>query len=268
MNDRKQGFFSSIASFFKSARQRKEHDIGEVTAAHFSGSVEGIDSAFEMHREGLLRRFGELRAAVAGMEAVLEEKRLRLDGLNRDEDTLLRQRDGAVTLAQQARLDGDDTAYERHAEAFERFELQIEEIEGLQAGVEGEIREASATLESSLQRVQDMRRELDDLSRRRTEAIADFVSNQQLLELDQTLHGVESSLEDGPLASVLQANRELSARARLAVELSGSREHPDLAAYEEAGRSAVSRKRLADLIEERPDAGVQDPGSQDPRPQI
>lgn len=259
MSRRKQGLFGAIAGWFGSARRRKEQDIGEVTAEHFSGSVEGIDSAFELHREGLLRRFGELRAAVAGMEAVLEEKRLRLDQLNRDEEVLLRQRDGAVNLAEQARLQGDEQAYERHARAFERFELQIAEIENGQAGVEAEIREASATLEASRPRVGSMRRELDELSRRRTEAIADFVSNQQLLELDQTLDGVEASLDHGPMASVLQANRELSARARLAAELSGSGEHPDVAAYEEAGRSAVSRQRLADLIEKRSEAGAEDP---------
>jgi hypothetical protein len=62
------------------------------------------------------------------------------------------------------------------------------------------------------------------------------------------------------LASVLQANQELSARARLAVELNSSRDDaPDLAAYEEAGRSAVSRQRLADLIDERSRASPEDP---------
>ena len=256
----KEGFFSSISRLFESFRKRKEHDIGNVTTEHFTGSVEGIDSAFELHREDLLRQFGELRGAVAGMEAVLEEKRSRLESLNREEETLLRQRDGAVTLAEQARAAGDTSAYARHEEAFERFETKIERIELNQARVEAEIGGASATLTSSMERVQAMREALEDLSRRRTETLTDFVSNRQLLELDESLHNMESSLDRGPLASVLQANRELSARARLSAELS----QPNASAeqdYEEAGRAAISRGRLEALLDQRSN-------NPDPRPEI
>lgn len=258
----KSGFFGVLGRLFSGWGKRQERSIGEAANAHFSGSVEGIDQAFDLHREGLMTRFGDLRGVVASLEALLEENRLRLEEMNSAEETLLRQRDGAVRLAESARADGDEEAYGNHAAAFERFEARVEDLERSQAQVAEEIARTSGSLEGAMERLQALRTEIDELSRRRSQALTDFVSSQQLLELDDRLHGLESSLDQGPLSAVLEANRALTARARLAEELSAPT--TSSASYEEAGRAAEARGRLESLIQQRKNLSE----TEDPRPQI
>jgi len=260
---KKSTFFGAIGRLFSSLSKRKERSIGDAATARFTGSVDGIDQAFLLHREDLMARFGDLRGVVAGLEALLEEKRLRLEELNGEEETLLRQRDGAVRLAEKAQGEGDASAYERHAAAFERFDARIENLERTQAQVAEEMTQTASSLERSTERLRALRQEIDEVSRQRSQALSDFVSNQQLLDLDNRLGGLESSLDRGPLAAVLEANRELTARARLAEELSAPATSSS-ASYEEAGRAAESRGRLASLIQQRKNSSE----NEDPRPEI
>jgi chromosome segregation ATPase len=257
------GLFGTIRRLFTGFGKSKERSIGAAASAQFTDSVDGIDQAFELHRETLMTRFGELRGVVSSLEALLEERRLRLEDMNGQEETLLRQRDGAVHLAETAQAKGDTTAYQGHAAAFERFEARVEDLERSQARVAEEIAQTSGSLERSMDRLRSLREEIDALSRQRSQALTDFVSNQQLLELDDRLHGLESSLDQGPLSAVLEANRQLTARARLAEELNAPTTTPS-ASYEEAGRAAESRGRLERLIQQRKTSST----TEDPRPEI
>lgn len=256
------GIFGALGRLFTGLGKRKERSIAEAATARFTDSVGGIDQAFELHREELMTRFNDLRGVVAGLEALLEEKRLRLEALNGEEETLLQQRDGAVRLAEQAQGAGDAAAYEGHAAAFERFEVRIEDVERAQALAAEEIAETRGSLEQALERLRALQGEIDELSRQRSEALTEFVSNRQMLELDDRLHGLEQSLDRGPLSAVLEANRELSARARLSKELSSPT--TPTASYEEAGRKAQTRGRLESLIQQRKNTSE----TEDSRPEI
>ena len=80
--------------------------------------------------------------------------------------------------------------------------------------------------------------EIQNLPSQKAQAIGDFVSNQKVIELNRRLQGLQASLDHGPLDAVLQANRELAAKARVSERLSGTDVRAQDAEYADAGRSS------------------------------
>jgi len=80
--------------------------------------------------------------------------------------------------------------------------------------------------------------EIQHLPVQKAQAMADFVSNQKVIELNRCLQGLQASSDRGPLDAVLQANRALAAKARVSERLSGTDVRAQDAEYTDAERSS------------------------------
>lgn len=247
----KAGIIRAIFRYFRFWNWRKARYIMAAADDQFTGSVDGIDAAFDMHRDTLVERFQGLRNAIAEVEAVLEEKRARLEKLNEEEDELIRKREGALTLAEQAQANGNTEEYERHAAAFERFHVRIEEIERIQERLNVEVKETSDTMSRYMMQLQEMQVEIERLPQQKAEAIADFVSAKQIIELNDRLQGLETSIDRGPISAVLDANRRLTAKARITEKLAGADVQVQDKAYEQAGRVSTARSKMEEMMAAR-----------------
>jgi len=240
----------------------------------FTGSVDGISAAFDIHQDKLVSQYQKMRDAIAHVESVMEDKRSRLEDLNREEDDLISKREGALLLAEQAQAKGDTIEYDKHAQAFERFQVRIDEIEERQKRLEVEVGETSATMDRYMLQLQDMQGEIQKLPVQKAEAISDFVSAKQIVELNDRLQGLETSIDRGPISAVLKANRELTAKARISEKLAGSDIKVQDKAYEKAGRESTARSKLDQMLaarkaeKEGTQAEPQEKTKQDDRPQI
>jgi chromosome segregation ATPase len=250
MADAPVGIVRAIFRFFQFWNWRKARGIIDAADRQFTGSVDGITAAFDIHQDQLVKQFQSLRNAVAQVEGILEDKRQRLAKLNDEEHDLLRKREGALALAEQAK--GKDPAeYDKHAAAFERFQTRIEEIETLQHRLDAEVGDTSKTMSKHMLQLQEMQSELSRLSQQKAEAIADFVSARQIVELNDRLQGLESSLDRGPIAAVLEANRQLTARARISEKLAGVDVKVQEREYAQAGREATAHSKLEEMLAAR-----------------
>jgi chromosome segregation ATPase len=244
------GIVWAIFRFFRFWNWRKARGIIDAADRQFTGSVDGINAAFDIHQDQLVSQYRGLRDAVAEVEAVLEEKRQRLSALNAEEDDLLRKREGALSLADQA--EGKSPAeYEKHAAAFERFQARIDEIEGLQKRLEAEVNETSTTMNRHMLQLQELQAEIQRLPQKKAEAIADFVSAKQIVELNDRLRGLESSIDRGPIAAVLESNRQLTAQARVTEKLAGVDVRVQEKEYDRVGRDATARSKMNDMLAAR-----------------
>ena len=244
------GIVRAIFRFFRFWNWRKARGIIDAADRQFTGSVDGITAAFDIQQDQLVKQFRSLRDAIAQVEGVLEDKRQRLDKLNAEEHDLLRKREGALALAEQAK--GKDPAeYEKHAAAFERFQTRIDEIEGLQHRLDTEVNDASKTMNKYMLQLQEMQSEISRLPQQKAEAIADFVSARQIIELNDRLQGMESSIDRGPIAAVLDANRQLTAKARISEKLAGADVKVQEREYAQAGRQATAHTKLDDMLAAR-----------------
>ncbi len=275
MAEQKVGILTAFFRYLRFWNWRKARYIVKAADEQFTGSVDGIDAAFEMHRDTLVERFSGLRDAIAQVEAVLEEKRARLEKLNEEETELLQKREGALTLAEQAKAANDQGEYDKHAAAFERFQVRVEEIEQTQERLGIEIADASGTMDRHMMQLSEMQAEIEKLPTQKAEAMADFVSAKQIIELNDRLQGLETSIDRGPISAVLDANRKLTAKARITEKLAGADVRVQDKAYERAGRVSTAHSKMDEMLAARAaekapkeEAPVEEEKKVDTRPEI
>lgn len=251
MAEEKIGIFRAILRYFRMWNWKKARGIIKAADEQFTGSVDGISAAFDIQKDTMVQRYQGLRDAVAQVEAVLEDKRQRLEELNEEEEELLGKREGALALAEEAQEAGDTQAFEKHSHAFERFQERIDEIEAIQARLHEEVQADSARMEKYLLQLSDFQAEIENLPRQKAEAIADFVTSKQILELNDRLQGLETSIDKGPISAVMEANKKLTAKARISEKLAGTDVRMQDKEYERVGRQSTAKSKMEEMLAAR-----------------
>jgi hypothetical protein len=232
-------------------RLRKALGLVRAADRQFTGSVQGISDAFDLHQNKLVKQYNGLRDAIAQVESVMEQDRTRLAELNKREEQVLAMRDGALAKYEEAQRTGDQAAMARHQDAFERFDGDIQGIETEQAALEKRVKETTASMEDYLRQLTKLQNEIKALPREKAQAIADHVSAQKIVELNDRLAGLKSSVERGPIDAVLQHNRELTAKARITQKLAGTDVERQNEEYAAAGRTTTARERMQQMLAAR-----------------
>jgi len=251
MAEEKIGILRAIFRYFRFWNWKKARGIIKAADEQFTGSVDGISAAFEIQRDKMVSQYTGLRDAISEVEAVLEDKRARLEELNKEEEELLGKREGALAKAEEAQEAGDTAAYEKHAHAFERFQARVDEIEQLQARLNQEVQDSSGIMQKYMLQLQDFQAEIEKMPQEKAEAIADFVSSQKIIELNDRLQGLETSMDRGPISAVLEANKKLTAKARISEKLSKADVRLQDKEYERAGRESTARSKMDQMLAAR-----------------
>jgi chromosome segregation ATPase len=251
MAEEKIGIFRAFLRYLRFWNWKKARGIIKAADEQFTGSVDGISAAFDIQKDKMVTQFHGLRDAIAEVENVLEDKRSRLEALNKEEENLLRKREGALARAEDAQEANDTKAYEKHAKAFERFQVRIDEIEATQARLQQEVAEASVTMEKYMLQLQDFQAEIEKMPQQKAEAIADYVSSKKIIELNDRLQGLETSLDKGPISAVLDVNKKLTAKARISEKLAKADVRLQDKEYENAGRESTAKSKMDQMLAAR-----------------
>jgi phage shock protein A len=251
MSEEKIGILSAIFRYFRFWNWKKARGIIQAADEQFTGSVDGISAAFEIQRDKMVKQFTGLRDAISEVESVLEEKRNRLQDLNTEEEGLIKKREGALAMAEKAKEQGDTATYEQHALAFERFQVRIDEIEEMQARLETEVNETGLTMDKYMLQLQDFQAQIEKMPQQKAEAIADYVSAKQIVELNDRLQGLETSMDRGPISAVMEANKRLTAKAKISEKLAKADVRLQDKQYEQAGRQSTSRVTMDSMLAAR-----------------
>lgn len=251
MAEERIGIFRAILRYFRFWNWKKARGIIKAADEQFTGSVDGISAAFDIQKDKMVTQFHGLRDAIAEVEAILEDKRSRLEELNEEEEGLLRKREGALAKAEEAKEANDMKAYEQHAHAFERFQVRIDEIEQTQARLQQEVADTSQTMDKYMLQLQDFQAEIEKMPQQKAEAIADFVSSKKVIELNDRLQGLETSIDRGPISAVLEANKKLTAKARISEKLAKADVKLQDKEYEKAGRESTARSKMEQMLAAR-----------------
>jgi len=219
MADESIGMFRAMWRFATFYGLRKR--LGLVRAADrlFTGSTSGISDAFDLHRDQLVRRYKDLLDAVSQLEMVLESKRVELEKLAAEQKDLVAKRDGALARYEQATAD-DEKA--KHKAAFDRFHGRLKEIETRTKQLTDDLAAQQGRMGGFERQLTALQSEIQNLPADKAQAIADFVSNQKVIELNERLQGMQESMDRGPIDAVLAANRELAAKARVSDRIAGA----------------------------------------------
>lgn len=232
------GFFQALWRLITFYGLRKQLGLVRAADRMFTGSTDGIADAFDLHRDQLVRRYNELFEAFGQLETVLEERRIERDKLDKEYQDLVVKRDGALTMYEQAEQAGGGAEQQRHKAAFERFQGRLKQIEARQQELTADVKVQEERMHGFEHQLTSLQGEIQQLPAQKAQAVVDFVSNQKIIELNKRLQGLQESLDRGPLDAVLQANRELSAKARVSERLAGTDVHRQDGEYASAGHAA------------------------------
>lgn len=240
------GFFRALIRFITFYKWRQALGLVRAADRQFTGSVDGISDAFDLHHDQLVRQFNGLRDAVSQVETVLEDKKEQLKTLNEKESLLLKRREGALAAAE-----SDPANTEKHKVAFNRYQTEINEIEGRQARLEIEVAETSQSMKKHMLQLTEWSAKVKNLPEEKANAIADFVSAKQIMDLNNRLLGLQTSLDRGPIDAVLKANRELTAKARITEKIAGTDSILQDKEYEQTGGQALSNTTFDQMLSAR-----------------
>jgi chromosome segregation ATPase len=251
MEEEKIGIFRAILRYFRFWNWKKARGIIKAADEQFTGSVDGISAAFDIQKDKMVSQFQGLRDAIAEVEAIMEDKRARLEALNIEEEELLEKREGALARAEEAQAANDTAAFEKHSAAFERFQVRIDEIDQTQERLNKDIQDTSQTMDRYMLQLQEFQVEIEKMPVQKAEAIADFVSARQIIELNDRLQGLETSLDKGPISAVMEANKKLTAKARISEKLSKVDVRLQDKEYARAGRVSTAKSKMEEMLAAR-----------------
>jgi len=273
MAEEKIGFFAALWRFFSFWKLRKALGLVRAADRQFTGSAEGIRDAFDIHQDTLVTQYQELHDAISEVEMTVEQDRRRLGELNEREQELLNMRDGALAKFEDAEAAGDQETSSRHQEAFERFDGEVQEIEGQQQALEARVKETEGTMDGYLRQLTKLQAEIKRLPQQKAHAIADFVSSNKIIELNARLEGLKTSMERGPIDAVLEQNKKLTAKARISQKLAGTDVERQDDEYRDAGRTSTARERMEQMLaarkaEREAKTGAKPDATKETRPEI
>lgn len=247
-NEEDIGVISQVLRFLTFYKWRKSLAIKRAADNQFTGSAQGVRDAFDLEARKLQRDYETLMGAVSEVEGILISREDELKRLNENETELLQMREGALAKFESETNEGEKS---KHQAAFERFDSEIAKIDERQAILDGQIAETRKAMQVhmlNLTRLQDARLKLPE---EKASAVADFVSSEQIIKLNERLQGLTNSLDSGPLEAVRKATRDMAAKARISSKLAGTDVAVQDEGYKLAGRGAGAKDRMSAMLAER-----------------
>ncbi len=204
----------------------------------------GIKATFSQTRENWIRQFAEVREAVAQLMMVLEQKRQQLEKLDKDEEDAKLKMRGAVKQFKKT----NDPKYQA---AFNELFTRQQQYDAEREKLNGEIRELQGKVGQYKEKLADMQKRIGDLKKQEAAAIADIVSSQQIISLNDRLNNISTQLDDRNLQAIQERRESLKAQAKLSEDLVVTSEQVDLEdELREAGMQSEAAEVFAAMLSE------------------
>ena len=214
------GIFKSIYRYIVTLGGLIGGDIDSQTDDMLS-TPSGIKTTYSQTRERWGEQYSEVRAAVAQLMTVLEQKNTAVKQLQAEAKDVKTKMDGAVLKFQETKdpkyQDAFNALFQRDKQLAAEQEALSTEIQGLHGKVDGYKR-----------KLQEMDKRIKDLKKQESAAIADIVSSQQVIALNDRLNNLSADLDDRNLAAIEERRSNLVAQAKLSGELNQTLEEPNL----------------------------------------
>lgn len=186
-------------------------------------SPSGIKATYQQTREQWTKQYAEIRAAVAQLMAVLEQKKKLVDSLSQEAGDVKTKLKGAVDQYKKT----SDVKYQK---AFGDLFQRDKQIAAQQERLNDEINDLHSKVEDYKAKLNDMQSRIHDLKKQEAEAIADIVSSRQVIKLNDRLNNLSSELDDRNLQAIQDRREGLKAEAKLSGELAQVEAEPNLEA--------------------------------------
>jgi chromosome segregation ATPase len=206
--------FRSIVRFITTLGGLLSTKIDEETDS-IATTPSGISSAYRSARNSWTRQYQEVRDAVSQLMMVMEQKSADIKRIEKEQQELEIKKRGAVEKFRQTRE-------EKYQTLFQDMHNKLGENDQRLLTLNAEVKDLQGQVANYKKRLLEMDAQIKDLDRKEAEAIADIVSSKQIVELNDRMANLGTSLQDENLQAIERTRQRLKARAKLSDELAGT----------------------------------------------
>lgn len=210
-----------------------------------SSSPEAIRSTYASAIDEAKRRYKEMERAVALLANEREKTETSLKNMEAEKTELQRKLEGALSAAES---NPDDST---HREAGIRYISRIKEIEGRQTGLSSDLDTQKGRVEEYKTRLRSFSDEIEKLRKEQGQMVAEFISNQQLIQLEDRLRGLGESAVDASVVAIREKVSGMRSEAKIAAEMRGTTLAHQDAEYEKIGAEKEAASRFDELLKTR-----------------
>ncbi len=210
-----------------------------------SSSPQAIQATYASAIDDAKRRYKEMEKAVAMLASQREKTEMNLKDLGREELELHRKLEGALASAE------SEPDNQVHREAGARYLTRIKEIEEKQAKLNADLQTQSQRVDEYKIKLRSFTDEIQRLKKEEGEMVAEFVSTQQVLALEDRLKGLGETYVDESLVAIRDKIAQMRAQVKIAAEMRGATVQSHDEIYEKIGSEKEARERFDEMLKSR-----------------
>ena len=235
------GFFGKLITLIRGFFIRAGDDM-------VAGSPEAIKSTYAAAISDAQKRYKELEAAVALLARERERTEERLRALGLEEQDLLKKLEGALTAVEA------EPGNTEHREAGIRYQTRIQEIESVQEKLSQDLELQKSKVEEYKIKLRGFKDEIERLKREQGEMIAEFVSSQQVLMLEDRLKGLSDNVVDQSIIAIREKVANIKSQVKIASEMNQAHQYSQDKKYEKLGEETLAAQKFDELLKTRQQA--------------
>lgn len=232
------GFFGKFWAMIRGIFIRAGDDM-------VSSSPEAIKASYATAIDDAKKRYKEMEKAVALLARERERTEMSLKTLDKEDEELNRKLEGALAAAE------SEPQNTSHREAGTRYLSRINEIDLRQAQLAEELEAQSRKVEEYKIKLRSFHEEIDKLKREQGEMVAEFVSSQQVIMLEDRLKGLGETAVDESIVAIRDKVANLKAQSKIASEMSSATKAAQDTDYERIGAEREAQSKFDELLKSR-----------------
>ncbi|HTY24167.1 MAG TPA: PspA/IM30 family protein [Desulfomonilaceae bacterium] len=210
-----------------------------------SSSPQAIQATYASAIDDAKRRYKDMEKAVAMLVSQREKTEMNLTDLDREDADLQKRLEGALVSAEA------EPNNEVHREAGARYLTRIKEIGEAQARLTHELEAQGKRVEEYKTKLRSFTEEIQRLKKEQGEMIAEFISTQQVLALEDRLRGLGETAVDESIVAIREKVANMRAQMKIAAEMRGATTQGHDETYERIGAEKEAKARFDQLLETR-----------------
>ena len=229
------GFFSSVLIRLKGFFLQAGDDI-------VSGSTSSIKATYRTIEEQEIKRYNQMLDAVSSLARQRSQTEQEIQKDEEQLSELEQEMEGALAIAEREPENQlvHEQAYNRAFTKKEELEARLEQRRSKFEELDQKVENYKIELANFQERVQSLKQEGD-------EAVADLISSESIVRIEQRLQGLSTEGTDQALDAVRRKVQDTKAKAQIASEIGGT----DVSRQRERYRAAAKQSSGASEFSER-----------------
>jgi len=211
-----------------------------------SGSPDAIRATYRTVEESEIGQYNEMLDAVASLMRQREDTLQEIQRLETQIADYEQEMEGALTLAESETDNTEQhrTAYERAFTQKDRLQERLDE----QVARSEQLTESVENYKLQLSQFQDR---IGKLRQEGDEAVADLVSSEAIIRIEQRIQGLSTESTDQALSAVRRRVADSKAKAQITSELAGTDVARQRQQYRAAGRASAGSSAFDEMLKQR-----------------